>query len=189
MLEKYFKIYKINGEELMIKNGDKGITLVSLVITIAVLMILSGVVLTATVTNNAFLDKTKEAKHNEIDAENEMQGKIDEIKSDSTAGNDDGVIEKTDTVAPVINNVVIINLTSSSFDVWTEVTEKGSGISKIEYTIDGKTWYPTNADSNNSVEYKHSFKNLKAKTKYTLIVKATDVAGKYSTYSMSVETK
>lgn len=54
MLEKYFKIYKINGEELMIKNGDKGITLVSLVITIAVLMILSGVVLTATVTNNAF---------------------------------------------------------------------------------------------------------------------------------------
>lgn len=78
----------------MIKNGDKGITLVSLVITIAVLMILSGVVLTATVTNNAFLDKTKEAKHNEIDAENEMQGKIDEIKSDSTAGNDDGVIEK-----------------------------------------------------------------------------------------------
>lgn len=160
-----------------LKRNNKGITLMELVITVSVMLILIGVTVNVVLGDNGFLRRTRQAKANEIAAEQNAQEKINEINSEKTITND-GVKVQTDTQAPTINSIKITNIKTSSFQVSVDVTETGSGLKKIEYSIDnGTTWYPSTADSNVAVMYEYKFYGLNAGIEYTVTVKATDNAG------------
>ena len=64
------------------KNGIEGITLASLIITVIVLLILSGVAIAALSGENGIITKTKEAKekNNERQAKEELELAIIELE-------------------------------------------------------------------------------------------------------------
>lgn len=172
-----------------LKSSNNGITLIELVVTVAVMLILIGIIVNVATGDNGLLQKARQMKKDEIAAEQNAQIKINEIKEDKATTND-GVVQKTDTQPPVINKIIIYNITARSFKVEVDVTELESGLKKIEYSIDnGKTWYPTTADTDQAVTYKYTFYGLKSATGYTVLVKATDKAGNVSTGTQTGTTK
>lgn len=174
-----------------VKSGSSGITLIELVTTVAIMLILIGIVVSTTMSDSGFLKEARKANKNEIASEENSQTKINEIKQDTTENIADGATQNVeDKEAPIIDKIQINNITATSFEVKAEVTEKGSGIAKIEYSIDnGKTWYPTNSDTDNAVTYRYTFYKLTTKKKYTVTVKAIDIAGNSSTSTKDVTTK
>lgn len=61
--------------------GQKGITLISLVVTIVILIILAGVAISLTLSNNGLFNRARDAKNlytNAADAENDFINSIDE---------------------------------------------------------------------------------------------------------------
>ena len=65
----------------MLKNKNKGITLVALVITIIILLILAGISISA-LTNTGIFGKAKEAKQKSADAELDQNTKLDEYENE-----------------------------------------------------------------------------------------------------------
>ena len=65
----------------MLKNKNKGITLVALVITIIILLILAGISISA-LTNTGIFGKAKDAKQKSADAELDQNTKLDEYENE-----------------------------------------------------------------------------------------------------------
>ena len=65
----------------MLKNKNKGITLVALVITIIILLILAGISISA-LTNTGIFQKAKDAKQKSADAELDQNTKLDEYENE-----------------------------------------------------------------------------------------------------------
>ena len=59
--------------------GQKGITLVALVITIIVLLILAGVTISLTLGNEGIITKSQQATGNYINAANEEKTQLDSV--------------------------------------------------------------------------------------------------------------
>lgn len=68
----------------MFKNNEKGITLVVLIITVVVLLILSGVTISMIVTDNGIINKTQKAKQNVEDVTTDTQTRLNELYSQGT---------------------------------------------------------------------------------------------------------
>ena len=99
---------------MKIKNKEKGITLIALVVTIVVLLILAGVSVNALFGNSGIIEKAKEAqnkmdeaKNNDLTEINKLTNFIDSAVNGTTGGSNTGnVIEETPkpgsgSVAPV----------------------------------------------------------------------------------------
>ena len=67
-INKYTQI-KYNKEEFFMFKGQKGITLVALVITIIVLLILAGITISLTLGQNGIINRAQEAGKNYSDAQ------------------------------------------------------------------------------------------------------------------------
>ena len=160
-----------------------GVTLVALIITIAVLLILVGVSITTMLGENGMITKSKEIKANIENAEIEGQSQIDSMQQTDSA--EDGTRILNDENAPTINSIEITNITATSFKVNVNVTETGSGLAKIEYSIDDGENYDT---SNCNQEMSYIFYNLSGNTEYTIRVKATDKKGNSSEATKIVQT-
>ena len=65
----------------MLKNKNKGITLVALVITIIILLILAGISISA-LTNTGIFQKAKDAKQKSVDAELDQNTKLDSYENE-----------------------------------------------------------------------------------------------------------
>lgn len=163
--------------------NSKGITLVALVVTIVVMLILAGVSINVSVGGNGLLTKAQDIKANIEQAENEGQEKIDSLKSNEYL--EDGTITANDTTAPTINNLEVTKLSDTSLKVSVNVTETGSGLAKIEYSIDGGKKFFTPLYM---TDKSYIFNNLDlSSTEYTAVVKVTDIKGNSSNASKKVE--
>ena len=160
-----------------------GVTLVALITTIVVLLILVGVSITTMFGENGMITKSKEIKANIENAEIEGQSQIDSMQQTDSA--EDGTRILNDENAPTINSIEITNITATSFKVNVNVTETGSGLAKIEYSIDDGENYDT---SNCNQEMSYIFYNLSGNTEYTIRVKATDKKGNSSEATKIVQT-
>lgn len=160
-----------------------GVTLVALIITIAVLLILVGVSITTMFGENGMITKSKEVRSNIETALTEGQSQIDSMQQADSA--EDGTVILDDTDAPTINSIEATNITETSFIINVNITETGSGLAKIEYSIDDGENYDT---SNCNQEMSYIFYNLSGNTEYTIRVKATDKKGNSSEATKIVQT-
>lgn len=157
---------------------NNGITLVALAITIVVLLILAGISINMMIGDNGLITKSKEIQSNIEQAEAEGQNKINSLQEAEYT--EDGVVIQNDSEAPTINSMEIIDITDTSFTVKVNVTETGSGLAKIEYSIDdGENYITPNYNQAKS----YTFEDLKVGfEEYKVKVKATD-ANNNSSYA------
>lgn len=151
---------------------NKGITIISLAITIIVLVILAGVSISLMTGENGVITRSREIQSNIEQAEKEGQEKIDSLKYEE-ANITDGTVNLNDATPPTINSIKITDVTNNSFKVNVDVTETGSGLAKIEYSIDDGEHYIT---PNNNLAKSYTFTDLKVGIQeYKVKVKVTDV--------------
>lgn len=166
--------------------NDKGITLVALVVTVVVLLILSTVSIKLTIGGNGLITESKLIKQNIEEAEKEGQEQINAMKESDVNISQDGVASIKDETPPTINSIEIINITNRSFKINVNIRELGSGIEKVEYSIDnGNTYITPNYNKDTS----YTFTGLTSNTEYNVKVKATDKSGNEATISKTVKTK
>lgn len=162
---------------------SNGITLVALVVTIVVLLILAGVSINVMVGDNGIITKSKAIRSNIEKAEAEGQSKIDSLQQAEYT--EDGTVILNDENAPTINSMEVTNITETSFTVKVTVTETGSGLAKIEYSIDDGEHYIT---PNYNQAKSYTFEDLKIGfEEYKVKVKATDINNNSSYASKTVE--
>ena len=165
-----------------LKNSN-GITLVALVVTIVVLLILTSISINILTGDNGFITKAREIRNNIEKAEAEGQARINNMKEAEYT--EDGTVVLNDENAPTINSMEITDVTSSSFTVKVNVTETGSGLAKIEYSIDDGEHYTT---PNYNQAKSYTFEDLEIGfEEYKVKVKATDVNNNSSYASKTVE--
>ena len=153
------------------KINNKGITLVTLAVTIVVIMILAGVTINIITETNGLIAKSKEIASNTEQAEAEAQLKINSLKAEEVQYTEDGTISQSDTSSPTISS---ITTAKNCIVVSVNITETGSGLEKIEYSKDGgNTWV---TDPTNKTAKQYIFKNLQSGT-YTANVRVYDKAG------------
>lgn len=162
---------------------SNGITLVALVVTIVVLLILAGVSINVMVGDNGIITKSKAIRSNIEKAEAEGQSKIDSLQQAEYT--EDGTVILNDENAPTINSMEVTDVTSTSFTVIVNVTETGSGLAKIEYSIDDGEHYIT---PNYNQARSYTFEDLNVGfEEYKVKVKVTDVNNNSSTASTIVK--
>lgn len=162
---------------------NNGVTLVALVVTIVVMLILAGVSVNIMLGDNGLIIKAQEIKENIARAEAEGQERINSLQQENYII--DGVTIINDEDAPTINSMEVTDLSSSSFTVKVNVTETGSGLAKIEYSIDDGETYIT---PNYSQAKSYTFENLEAGI-YKVKVRATDSNSNSSYATQTVEIK
>ena len=152
-------------------------------VTIVVLLILTGITVNMTVGDNGLLTMAKNIKENIEKAEDEGQKQVDAVKNSEYL--EDGAVAKNDSVAPTINSIDVIKLSDTSFRVKVNATEIGSGIAKVEYSIDGGKSYVT---PNYVKDTSYVFSNLEGNfEKYNIKVKVTDASGNTSDSSQQYQ--
>ena len=151
--------------------NEKGVTLVSLTVTVTIMMILAGITIHYTVGNNGFITKAQETKQNALIAEAEANEVIKNYKTNEDSGG--GVIAKNDITAPTISQ---INLTGDTDKITVEVvvTDQESGIKSIKYSIDGGTTWES--DYKDAKAKKYIFTGLEAND-YVINVQVEDNNG------------
>lgn len=188
-------------------NINKGITLISLVITIILLIILSGIVINLSIEKNGILSKAKLAKQNiqEASAREKLEMVLLEIqqeKQNNNSINEESIIEYINKNNMTINNDIV------EVDGWKFRIEKETikivenlGISNEIITIGlnievGTSTCTINVNSSSKegeiVNYKYKLnkeiekqttqdtitvENLEPETEYTIIVSVTDKRG------------
>lgn len=157
---------------------EQGITLISLTVTIIVMIILAGATISLVTGDNGMVAKAKEIKANIEKAQEEGQNRIDSLKGTTIAN--DGTTILNDENAPTINSMDVTYVTDTSFKVSVNVTETGSGLAKIEYSIDGGEHFTTPKYDNRAKSYTFDDISLGFE-EYNVVVKATDVEGNSST--------
>ena len=162
---------------------NNGITLVALIITIIVMLILAGISISTFTGDNGFITKAREIRNNIEKAEAEGQAKINSLQQAEYT--EDGAVILNDENAPTINSMEVTDITETSFTVKVTVTETGSGLAKIEYSIDDGEHYIT---PNYNQAKSYTFEDLKIGfEEYKVKVKATDVNNNSSYASKTVE--
>lgn len=165
----------------------KGITLVALVVTIAVMLILGSIIVNTAVGDNGFISLTKKVKANEEIAQKEGQNRINELKGENVITGSDGVQSKTDTTGPTINgNIETGIVTTTSIQVKVNITETGSGIKSIEYSCDGTNYAK---DLANDISTTYTFTGLTTATQYNIFVRLTDNSNNQTIVSTQITTK
>lgn len=159
---------------------EQGITLISLTVTIIVMIILAGATISLVTGDNGMVAKAKEIKANIEKAQQEGQNRIDSLKGTTIAN--DGTTILNDEDAPTINSMDVTYVTDTSFKVSVNVTETGSGLAKIEYSIDGGEHFTTPQYDNRAKSYTFDDISLGFE-EYNVVVKATDVEGNSSTFN------
>lgn len=163
--------------------NSNGITLVALVVTIVVLLILTSISINILTGDNGFITKAKEIRSNIEKAEAEGQAKINSLQQAEYT--EDGAVILNDENAPTINSMEVTNITETSFTVKVTVTETGSGLAKIEYSIDDGEHYIT---PNYNQAKSYTFEDLKIGfEEYKVKVKATDINNNSSYASKTIE--
>lgn len=163
---------------------EQGITLISLTVTIIVMIILAGATISLVTGDNGMVAKAKEIKANIEKAQQEGQNRIDSLKGTTIAN--DGTTILNDEDAPTINSMDVTYVTDTSFKVSVNVTETGSGLAKIEYSIDGGEHFTTPQYDNRAKSYTFDDISLGFE-EYNVVVKATDVEGNSSSATKKVE--
>lgn len=162
---------------------NRGITLVALVVTIIVLLILAGITINLVVGKEGLVTTAQGIKANIEAAEAAGQSKINSLQQAEYT--EDGAVIMNDEDAPTINSLEVTNITKSSFTVKVNVTETGSGLAKIEYSIDDGEHYVT---PDNSRAKAYTFGDVTPILKeYKVKVKATDVNNNSSYASKTIE--
>lgn len=165
-----------------LKNSN-GITLVALVVTIVVLLILTSISINILTGDNGFITKAREIRNNIEKAEAEGQAKINSLQQAEYT--EDGAVILNDENAPTINSMEVTDITETSFTVKVTVTETGSGLAKIEYSIDDGEHYTT---PNYNQAKSYTFEDLEIGfEEYKVKVKATDVNNNSSYASKTIE--
>ena len=166
--------------------SNRGITLVALVVTIVVMLILAGISISTLTGENGFITKSKEIKSNIEQAETEGNQKINALKDAQSYDASQGVEILNDEDAPTINSMEVTDITATSFKVTVSVTETGSGLAKIEYSIDDGEHYITPENNNQARSY--TFTDLKVYLEeYKVKVKVTDVNNNSSYATKTIE--
>lgn len=162
---------------------NSGITLVALVVTIIVLLILAGITINLVAGKEGLVTTAQGIKANIETAEAEGQAKINSLQQAEYT--EDGAVIMNDEDAPTINSLEVTDITNSSFTVKVNVTETGSGLAKIEYSIDDGEHYVT---PDNSRAKAYTFGDVTPILKeYKVKVKATDVNNNSSYASKTIE--
>ncbi len=168
---------------------DKGITLVSLVITVVVITILAGITVSYTIGDNGIISESERIKENTILSQEEGQEIINALKREEKY-TEDGTVVLGDTDAPTINSIEIndklISTNNNSLKINVNITETGVGIAKIEYSIDDGASYITPLDNQTKT---YTFDNLKSGEEYKIKVRVTDKKGNEAIASKTVTTK
>ena len=168
----YMKIQMSNR----VRKDDRGVTLVALIVSIVVLLILAGVSINAAYGDNGLISTSKGVAKNLEAAESEGQKQINSVKNEQYL--EDGTKVLNDSKAPTINSVNVTQLSDSSLKISVNVTETGSGLDRIEYSIDGGKSFLT---PNYKRDASYVFENLDIGSKeFTVMVKAVDVSGNAS---------
>lgn len=163
--------------------NDRGITLIALIITIIVTIILAGIAVSTAVGENGLVTQSKEIQKDIEQAEKEGQEIINSMQPAEYT--EDGTKILNDTKAPIINSITITDITSTSFKVNVNITETGSGIAKIEYSIDDGNTYVT---PNNKLAKSYTFTGLNVGfEEYKVRVKVTDVNNNFSYALKTIE--
>ena len=162
---------------------NSGITLVALVVTIIVLLILAGITINLVAGKEGLVTTVKAIRANIETAEAEGQAKINSLQQAEYT--EDGAVIMNDEDAPTINSLEVTDITNSSFTVKVNVTETGSGLAKIEYSIDDGEHYVT-PDNSRAKAYTFGDVTLILK-EYKVKVKATDVNNNSSYASKTIE--
>lgn len=156
--------------------NDRGITLIALIITIIVTIILAGIATSVAVGENGLITQSKEIQKDIELAEKEGQQIINSMQPAEYT--EDGTVIINDVEAPTINSITITDITSTSFKVNVNITETGSGIAKIEYSIDDGNTYVT---PNNKLAKSYTFTGLNVGfEEYKVKVRVTDINNNFS---------
>ena len=157
--------------------NQKGITLVSLVITIIVLIILAGISINILLGDNGIITKAQQAKENTILAQEEELKNLNELYSQlnyigysngSTGDIDNEAIQKLEafkkTIAEAITEQGIETQETDSAEVMAENIKKLNNTNKpatLSITVSS-----TNSDANNTEYGKFVFDNTEFQYKY-----------------------
>lgn len=162
---------------------ENGVTLVTIVITIGLLLILATITIKTLTESSQTIQKSGEIKNEVQKLQTNTQSQIDSLSPASDIS--DGVVIKKDTTAPTINKIDVYDVTNTSLTVDVSVTEVGSGLAKIEYSIDNGAHYVT---PNNPRSKNYTFENLDLKNKtYVIKVKVTDVDNNIATTTKNID--
>lgn len=175
---------KIEKENSIAIENERGITLIALVITIVVTMILAGIAVKSGFGNKGLVKEARDTQANIEQAQQEGLQQIEDLKKDEKTI-EDGVLPSEDTTAPTINEMIITKITKDSVTVNINVTEEESGIDTIIYTATNGTDTVT---SEVTTEREYKFKDLKSNTTYQIKVVVTDVAGNMTEKTESAKT-
>ena len=150
--------------------SEKGITLVSLAVTMFITIILAGVTIQYTIGENGFVTKSKEAKQNTLYSIFEANEIIENAKIENDINS--GTIIKSDTTAPTITKMEsTVNGTTVTINV--VVSDQESGIKSIQYSKDdGTTW---ENDYKDIKAKKYVFSGLESGKSYNIKVKVIDI--------------
>lgn len=171
-----------NKSRFIRKNG--GITLIALIVTIVVILILTGITVNVAVGDNGLITQARKTREDVEADEEEGRKKINELKGSVGNVSNDGKIDSVDSTNPTVNMISVSNITRKSFTVNVNVTETESGINKIEYSIDGGRTYIT---PNNATDKSYTFTNI-TQEKYSVYVKVIDKNGNVSIANTTVGT-
>ena len=166
--------------------NSKGITLVSLIITVVIMLILAGVGISAVIDTDGLFSKTRDAaevyqnvSRNESD---QMQALINEIDEYLIGGNGG---EGTDTIPPTTATITSSNVEAETFTLIATGADGESGIAKYEFYLNG-TLEKTIETTEETATYKVAGKT--GKTNYTCKVRVYDNAGNYKDSSEIIVT-
>lgn len=163
---------------------EKGVTLVTLSVTVAILMILATITIQATVGNNGLATRVQETKQNIlIDAyeANEIINQT-EVKEDANSG----IIITQDITPPTIS-VFGVTANGNTAEVSVTVTDQESGIKSIKYSSDsGATWVNDYKDARAK---KYTFTGLESGKTYTIMVQVEDNNGNKTEKSTTIAIK
>jgi len=129
---------KIEKENSIAIENERGITLIALVITIVVTMILAGIAVKSGFGNKGLVKEARDTQANIEQAQQEGLQQIEDLKKDEKTIKD-GVLPSEDNTAPTINAMTISKITKDSITVNISVTEEESGIDTIIYTATNGT--------------------------------------------------
>lgn len=157
---------------------NKGITLVALVVTIMILLIISGIAISMVTSENGILNKAKTAKESydsSADIENNKLSKLNDIISGNSRG------ESANTESSIITNCdfEITNIGSSSVSVKINVTATDT-TQILGYHIFVVSKADSKMIANMTVNQTYQITGLSKLTDYTIYVKAYDIYDNYN---------
>ena len=132
---------KYNMKGIMKQEGQAGITLVALVITVVVMLILAGVAIAAVVDGDGLFSKTRQAAETYENATKEegekIQSLINEIDKYLEGNIEEGEETTQDTNPPTIATIESSNIGETTFTLTATGADEESGVAKYEFYLNG----------------------------------------------------